>query len=178
MKENQNTGQEENAHSAEEVGPFKSMEALFAMLQEQADHEHVSANHAVSSVPFTLRMSGEIKQYIFRINPALLDNGKLSVVSLDLYGVEIDYSEDDEEDIERLKPLQQWIVRATWIDGKPKISDDDIDATVIQIDGNIIGLSIVAEHARIILQQRFSIKKNIASNKLGMPVMSQPSSIN
>jgi hypothetical protein len=102
----------------------------------------------------------------------------LSVVSLDLYGVEIDFSEDDEEDVERLKPLQQWIVRATWIDGKPKISDDDIDATIIQIDGNIIGLPIVADHARIILQQRFSIKKNIVSNKLGMPVMSQPSSIN
>jgi hypothetical protein len=143
---------------------FTSLEAIFSMIQKQADRKHIPPNRNPQNISFALEILRETRQYIFRINPALVDNGKLSVASLNLYEVRIDNAGKDGDGgiARRTTHIQEWIVRASWIDGKPKITDEDIDAIVIETDGNIIGLPAVAERARDILQIRTGIQDNLA----------------
>lgn len=161
----------ENQPGAETVGPFASLEAIFLIIQKDSDEKHISPKENPKAVSFALYVDTELRKYILHISPAHVVDGVLNEASLNLYEVRTDsvQGKHGQEVVRTRQHMQQWLVRTTWIGGEPKITDNDIDAVIVQTDGNIIGLLPIAEQAREILQARGTGSNNISPDAVFIP---------
>ncbi len=147
---------DENQPGAERDGPFAPLEAIFLLIQKDSDKKHISPRENPTAVTFGLYVDTEFRKYILHISPAHIVDGVFNEAALNLYEVRTDkvQGKHGQEVVWTRQHMQQWLVRTTWVDGEPKITDKDIDPIIVQTDGNIIGLLPIAERAREILQER------------------------
>jgi len=121
-----------NEEKKEENRQQKALQELFLILQSDAEREGKPVNAVIRGVPILITTGSESTLYILRINPAIVQSGKLNVVVLDLYRDEIYH-------------VQQWVVKAEWPDGKPKITG--LDESMVEEGAKLFELTKIAEYA-------------------------------
>ena len=128
-----------------------ALQQLFLILESAAEKTGKPVNTTTHTIPMEIKTQNETGFYVLRINPAIISNGKLNVVVLDLYGNNGNH-------------FQQWVVKAEWTDGMPQITD--LDELTIANNQTRIRLTEIAEHVGKLMREETEneIDDNIKAN--------------
>lgn len=126
------TSETTSEESAQEARQKTALQELFLILEADAKKGNKPVNAAIRAVPMLITSVNESMLYVLRINPAIVSDGRLNVAVLDLYRDEASH-------------IQQWVVKAEWIDGKPEITG--LDESMVEDGATQFRLTEIAEHA-------------------------------
>ncbi len=90
----------------------EALTKIFSYLQENALRTGKPINAGVLKVPVTLRTKSGASEFALMINPAIVRDGKLTVVVFDLYNDGLEA--EGEEESELGKHLLSWVASADW----------------------------------------------------------------
>lgn len=120
-------------------------EKLFSLISELSDLNHAKPNSRAYSAHIKPEEDPDQDEddYILRVNPALLsEDKKLEVIVVDL-------TYDD-------SPSQQCIAKATWKNGKPKLSEFDTSFFIEDAPYVFTPLEIAKQAVKIVEKHKFA----------------------